>query len=213
MSSAQMLAALAQLRRRPLKVSISGAHSTGKSTILKRLTSEINLGQRTAYIEEIPRELIDHSGAPDYLQRQSHSPEKQLLMMGMQLQREASIAYHADLLITDRCIIDHLAYIQVLFPDYLSSFEGQQWEELAREWMKTYDLLAVTRISAPLTTDGVRENDEKFRLAAQNAIYTIIEEAPIPQLQIQGDVNEAANSIVSQIDRLATNLLATDAKE
>jgi nicotinamide riboside kinase len=87
------------------------------------------------------------------------TPEAQLWVLMAQVQQELELAKRADVLVTDRSVVDNFAY-------YLRVTAGEDpfgVEPLIRRWAETYDLSVRLLPDVGLQADGVRSTSDEFR--------------------------------------------------
>ena len=87
------------------------------------------------------------------------SPESQLWVLMAQIQQELELRNRADVLVTDRSVVDNFAY-------YLRVTDGADpfaVEPLIRRWSQTYDLFVRLLPDVALLPDGVRSTNDAFR--------------------------------------------------
>jgi nicotinamide riboside kinase len=204
----KMLENLAAQRGRPFKIAISGSHSTGKTALYDALAQLLSDRAKTYSVNEVARELIAKSGDPGFLHGKEDHPSKFLLMLAMQMQREAMHPDAAHCIICDRGLIDTLAYAYLLFPDYLISLEGREMQELVRSWSATYDLVVKTAIAAPMERDGVRVNDEIFRARVDQNLTSVLARFGIPTIVLDGmDSHENFSDVLVAMNKRISELL------
>jgi hypothetical protein len=87
------------------------------------------------------------------------TPEAQLWVLMAQVQQELELARRADVLVTDRSVVDNFAY-------YLRVTDGADpfaVEPLIRGWATSYDLSVRLLPDIALQPDGVRSTSDAFR--------------------------------------------------
>lgn len=99
-----------------LKIALTGAHGTGKTTLVRRLQSSLAPLGRLAFCREAPRLIIERVGNEHFFRRGNNTPTRQALIFLEHMIEEQRRAEECDILITDRTLVDHLAYTAVLFP-------------------------------------------------------------------------------------------------
>ncbi len=85
--------------------------------------------------------------------------EAQLWVLVSQVRQELELARKADVLVTDRGVMDNFAY-------YLRACGGRDAfdaEPLVRRWSSTYDLVVRLLPDVALLADGVRSTNDAFR--------------------------------------------------
>lgn len=87
------------------------------------------------------------------------TPEAQLWVLMTQIQQELELASRAEVLVTDRSVVDNFAY-------YLRVTGGEdpfRVEPLIRRWASSYDLSVRLLPDMGLLADGVRSTSDVFR--------------------------------------------------
>ena len=100
------------------------------------------------------------------------TPEAHLWVLMAQIQQELELRNRADVLVTDRAVIDNFAY----FLRVTGGEDPFDVRPLVKRWCATYDLFVRLLPDIPLKADGVRSTNDRFR----NEIETILD-CIIPQ--------------------------------
>jgi nicotinamide riboside kinase len=138
---------------RSAKIAFIGSHSVRKSNAVHAFASTIGRAGRSV---EVGREVIRDN--PLGL-NEGATPEAQLWVLMAQVQQELELAQRADVLVTDRSVVDNFAY-------YLRVTAGEDpfgVEPLIRRWAATYDLSVRLLPDVGLLADGVRSTSDEFR--------------------------------------------------
>ena len=138
---------------RSAKIAFIGSHSVRKSNAVHAFASTIGRAGRSV---EVGREVIRDN--PLGLNEHA-TPEAQLWVLMAQVQQELELAKRADVLVTDRSVVDNFAY-------YLRVTAGEDpfgVEPLIRRWADTYDLSVRLLPDVGLMADGVRSTSDAFR--------------------------------------------------
>jgi len=138
---------------RSAKIAFIGSHSVRKSNAVHAFASTIGRAGRSV---EVGREVIRFN--PLGLNEKA-SAEAQLWVLMAQVQQELELADRADVLVTDRSVVDNFAY-------YLRVTGGEDpfvVEPLIRRWASTYDLSVRLLPDVGLLADGVRSTSDAFR--------------------------------------------------
>jgi nicotinamide riboside kinase len=138
---------------RSAKIAFIGSHSVRKSNAVHAFASTIGRAGRSV---EVGREVIRFN--PLGLNEKA-SAEAQLWVLMAQVQQELELANRADVLVTDRSVVDNFAY-------YLRVTGGEDpfgVEPLIRHWATTYDLSVRLLPDVGLLADGVRSTSDAFR--------------------------------------------------
>jgi nicotinamide riboside kinase len=138
---------------RSAKIAFIGSHSVRKSNAVHAFASTIGRAGRSV---EVGREVVRFN--PLGL-NEGATPEAQLWVLMAQVQQELELANRADVLVTDRSVVDNFAY-------YLRVTGGEDpfvVEPLIRRWAATYDLSVRLLPDVGLLADGVRSTSDAFR--------------------------------------------------
>jgi nicotinamide riboside kinase len=138
---------------RPAKIAFIGSHSVRKSNAVHAFASTIGRAGRSV---EVGREVVRFN--PLGL-NEGATPEAQLWVLMAQVQQELELRGRADVLVTDRSVVDNFAY-------FLRVTDGSDpfgVEPLVRGWAPTYDLMVRLLPDVALQADGVRSVSDAFR--------------------------------------------------
>jgi nicotinamide riboside kinase len=144
------------------KIAFIGSHSVRKTNAVHSFAGAVGRSGRSV---EVGREVIRFN--PLGL-NEGATPEAQLWVIMAQVQQELELRNRAEVLVTDRAVIDNFAY-------YLRTTGGGDpfgLTPLVRKWCETYDLFVRMQPDVPLRVDGVRSTNERFR----NQIERILDE-------------------------------------
>ena len=186
---------------RHAKLAFIGSHGIRKTTALLAFAAEV---QRSGRSVELGREVVRDNPLGI---NEGATGEAQLWVLVSQVRQELELARKADVLVTDRGVMDNYAY-------YLRACGGTDAfavEPLVRRWSQTYDLVVRLLPDVALQADGVRSTNDAFR----DEVETILDRV-IPDL-VPADrlVTLRASEVTSRydwfaiIDRLATSIGAT----
>jgi nicotinamide riboside kinase len=138
---------------RPAKVAFIGSHGIRKTTALLAFAAEV---QRAGRSVELGREVVRDNPLGI---NEGATGEAQLWVLVSQVRQELELARRADVLVTDRGVMDNFAY-------YLRACGGTDEfavEPLVRRWSVTYDLVVRLLPDVALQADGVRSTNDAFR--------------------------------------------------
>ena len=178
------------------KFSISGTHSTGKTTLVDFIAERC---LDISVVHEVPRAICAELNDAQYFHRDRNSFAKQTLLVAKQMAAEATTDPADSIIVTDRCVADHWAYTQAQFPAECSGEVGSQWRALILNWMRTYDSVFVCRVEAPFEDDGVRESDLVFQKSIDHEIRKILSEAGSQVVDVHGSTTERLRTFVAAI--------------
>ena len=138
---------------RNAKIAFIGSHSVRKSNAVHAFASTIGRAGRSV---EVGREVVRFN--PLGL-NEGATAEAQLWVLIARFSRSSSSRIRADVLVTDRSVVDNFAY-------YLRVTGGEDpfgVEPLIRRWAATYDLSVRLLPDVGLLADGVRSTSDAFR--------------------------------------------------
>lgn len=156
---------------RSAKIAFIGSHSVRKSNAVHAFASTIGRAGRSV---EVGREVVRFN--PLGL-NEGATPEAQLWVLMAQVQQELELRNRAEVLVTDRSVVDNFAY-------FLRVTDGADpfgVEPLIRGWAPTYDLMVRLLPDVALLADGVRSVSDAFRDEVEAILDRIIPEYVAPQ--------------------------------
>ncbi len=186
---------------RPAKIAFIGSHGIRKTTALLAFASTV---QRAGRSVELGREVVRDN--PLRINERA-TGEAQLWVLVSQIRQELELAHKADVLATDRGVMDNFAY-------YLRACGGEDRfviEPLIREWSTTYDIVVRLLPDIALQADGVRSTNDTFR----DEVEVILDERLSTFVDADRLVTMRASEVTSRtdswavLDRLATRVGAT----
>ena len=146
------------------KIAFIGSHSVRKTNAVHSFAGAVGRSGRSV---EVGREVIRFN--PLGL-NEGATPEAQLWVIMAQIQQELELRSSADVLVTDRAVIDNFAY-------FLRTTGGEDpfsVKPLVSTWCRTYDLFVRLLPNVPLKVDGVRSTSDRFRSEIETILNTII---------------------------------------
>jgi nicotinamide riboside kinase len=146
------------------KIAFIGSHSVRKTNAVHSFAGAVGRSGRSV---EVGREVVRFN--PLGL-NEGATPEAQLWVMMAQIQQELELRNRADVLVTDRAIVDNFAY-------FLRVTDGEDpfgVTPLVRQWSLSYDLFVRLLPDVPLQGDGVRSTNSRFRNEIEQILNTII---------------------------------------
>src|SRR5262249_4867064 len=149
---------------RPTKVAFIGSRGIRKTTALRAFAAE---AQRAGRSVELGREVVRDNPLGI---NEAATGEAQLWVLVSQVRQELELARKADILATDRGVMDNFAY-------YLRACGGEDRyavEPLVRRWSETYDLVVRLLPDVALQADGVRSTNDAFRDEVEAILDTVL---------------------------------------
>ncbi len=135
------------------KIAFIGSHGIRKTTAAHAFAGTV---QRAGRPVEFAREVVRDNPLGI---NESATGEAQLWVLMSQIRQELQLAPKAQILVTDRSVMDNHAY-------YLRACDGQDRfavTPLVTAWAATYDLVVRLLPDVPLRPDGTRSTADAFR--------------------------------------------------
>ena len=138
---------------RSAKIAFIGSHSVRKSNAVHAFASTVGRAGRSV---EVGREVVRFNPLG---MNEGATPEAQLWVLMAQVQQELELRNRAEVLVTDRSVVDNFAY-------FLRVTDGADpfgVEPLVQGWASSYDLMVRLLPDVALLADGVRSVSDAFR--------------------------------------------------
>lgn len=186
---------------RPAKIAFIGSHGIRKTTALLAFAAEV---QRAGRSVELGREVVRDNPLGI---NEGATGEAQLWVLVSQIRQELELGRKADVLVTDRGVMDNYAY-------YLRSCGGTDTfaaEPLVRRWSQTYDLVVRLLPDVALQADGVRSTSDAFRDEIEAILDRVLPDLVPPDRMVVLRASEATSRFdwFSLVERLAAAIGAT----
>jgi nicotinamide riboside kinase len=137
----------------PAKIAFIGSHGIRKTSAVLAFAAAV---QRAGSSVELGREVVRDNPLGI---NEGATGEAQLWVLVSQVRQELELARKADVLVTDRGVMDNYAY-------YLRACGGRDEfavGPLVRRWSQSYDLVVRLLPDIELQADGVRSTSDAFR--------------------------------------------------
>lgn len=174
---------------RPAKIAFIGSHGIRKTSALLAFAAEV---QRAGRSVELGREVVRDNPLGI---NEGATGEAQLWVLVSQIRQELELARKADVLATDRGVMDNFAY-------YLRSCGGVDAFDigpLVHRWSGTYDLVVRLLPDVALQADGVRSTNDAFRDEVESILNRVLPDlVPADRL-----VTLRASEVTSRFDWFA----------
>jgi predicted ATPase len=178
-----------------LRLALTGPHGVGKTTLITVLARRISERGRVIACREAPRLIADQVGDPLFFRRENNQLSRQALIFLEHVMEERRAAADADVVLSDRTLVDHLAYTEALFPYSVDTPEVRTYRRLAMESLAFYDAIFQLPIEFAPVDDGVREADLAFQQQIGDTITALYAAAGVKPLIVRGSVAERAAQI------------------
>ena len=146
------------------KIAFIGSHSVRKTNAVHSFAGAVGRSGRSV---EVGREVIRFNPLG---MNEGSTPEAQLWVIMAQVQQELELRNSAEVLVTDRAVVDNFAY-------FLRATGGDDPFDvtpLVRRWAGTYDLFVRLLPDVSLRVDGVRSTSDEFRDEIEAILNTIL---------------------------------------
>lgn len=165
-------------KRKKLKIAITGAQSTGKSTLLDALKKEYKDVQ---FIEEITRDLK----AQGYKINEEGNDDTQVQIMNL----HKKYCNSDENVIYDRCALDGIVYTHYLYNQgNISEDVFQKSLDIFHEIINSYDKICYLKPEFDIVDDGERSINETFRDEIVDLFNWYIYFYSIPVIMLTGSV-------------------------
>lgn len=180
------------------KIAFIGSHSVRKTNAVHSFAGAVG---RTGRSVEVGREVVRFNPLGI---NEGATAEAQLWVLMTQIQQELELRRRAEVLVTDRAVVDNFAY----FLRVTGGTDPFDVEPLVRRWSGTYDLFVRLYPDVALLPDGVRSTSDVFRDEIEAILDQIVPDY-VPEHRLitvkASEVNEAFDwrSIVEHLCGLA----------
>ena len=155
------------------KIAFIGSHSVRKTNAVHSFAGAVGRSGRSV---EVGREVIRFNPLG---RNERATPEAQLWVLMAQIQQELELGERAEVLVTDRAVVDNYAY----YLRVTGGGDGFAVEPLVRRWCATYDLFVRLLPDVALQADGIRSTNDAFRDEIEAILDRILPEyAPADRL-------------------------------
>lgn len=174
-----------------MKVSFTGAQSTGKTTLLEAIKQNEDFRYRYEFIDEITRRMIKKGLKIN----EDGGNTTQLLIMNEHIKN----TLYTDA-IMDRCIIDGVVYTEWLWKE--GKVEKWVWEysvNVFNHYKDRYDYIFYLKPEFDIVDDGTRSINTKFRDEIVGLFDNYIQKVNVPVINLTGSVEERLEKFYSTI--------------
>jgi nicotinamide riboside kinase len=186
---------------RPAKIAFIGSHGIRKTSALLAFAAEV---QRAGRSVELGREVVRDNPLGI---NEGATGEAQLWVLVSQIRQELELARKADVLVTDRGVMDNYAY----YRRACGGSDAFDVEPLVRRWSLTYDLVVRLLPDVALQADGVRSTSDSFRDEIELILDGILPDLVPPGRMVVLRASEVTSRFdwFAVLEQLATGIGAT----
>ncbi|AYV32895.1 hypothetical protein EES41_39675 (plasmid) [Streptomyces sp. ADI95-16] len=180
----------------PIRIGVLGTHSTGKTTLLKRVEMELR-GHgvpvaRTGRLGKRAREI----GLP---KMQHHTPASTEWIITQGIADEiAVLAQGMEVVLADRAPLDAIAYLHAAVEyrgDHLPRLDKERLLLLASTQLPKYDLLLAFVLDEDMPVDESHDYDARYRRLVDQHVHGLLADDQIPHLRVTSDPDSQARAI------------------
>lgn len=186
---------------RPMKIALSGAHGTGKTTLVENVKLILTATHQIEICREVPRVIGDIADDREFFRREQNTLLRQCSIFLYQVIEDHMVQASADVVISDRTMVDHLAYTEVLFPEFKETTEYNVISKAVGVWLETYDKIVKVPIEFTVEDDGTREADSAFQRNVDEKIDELYVDFGIKPSSVTGSVSERTDQVVGLIGK------------
>lgn len=176
------------------RVAITGTHGVGKTTLAYSLADRFK--DRTVVVNSrLARTLINQG----YPLGKAATTESYIQYIIKQLRAEQA-ADACDLFISDRTLLDPLAYALVNRPD--SAVPESTIALLEAAWLlerRQYDLYVFVPIEFDAQADGVRPEGKDYRIAVEDQILALLDENNVHYTRVSGPLRARTEQVLQAL--------------
>ena len=176
-----------------MRVSISGTHSTGKTSLFQacQIACSGRFPGEVEFIREVAREVIA-AGLP---LNQDATVDSYLHYILYQLKAERlATGPHV---VSDRSLVDLLAYIETNADPSIPSALVDMLREVL--WVETryFDLYCYLPVEFDLELDGIRPGDIEYRAAVDTTLRDILSRYGVTVARVSGNVSKRCEQLLA----------------
>jgi hypothetical protein len=189
-----------------MKIGFTGTYSTGKSTLIEALTKELaarGIDHGTTRVSEAAR------ASPFPLNREQ-TLDGSLWILAHTLAAELACSARHTLSIADRTVIDIWALARHAARERRGSADRADLiARIVRDWVRSYDLIFLTRIDPSFPPRPSRIPDPEFRLLVRDLQLDCIADLQLPVVELPHDLEQRLALILDKIAALSRGTPAT----
>ncbi len=177
-----------------MKIAISGAQSTGKTTLLNAIKKDFRRNgmlQKYTFFDELTRKI--------------HQEGIKINEDGNNLTQLLTLNVHVNNIVhnnfvSDRSIIDAVCYTHYLYSeDKVSEWVMNYANNALKEIVYLYDRIYYLPNEIPIEDDGVRSSNKNFRDDIVELFEYYIQEYNLPVITLKGTVEERTNKFYNTL--------------
>ncbi|MFI1063895.1 AAA family ATPase [Streptomyces spororaveus] len=190
------------------RVAFTGTHSTGKTTLIRRVEMELRATGLT--VARTPASFAQQAAELGFPKLHKQSPECTEWIIAASCAAVAEATLKADVVLIDRSAVDPLAY-------YMAALErsGQDPDpkvmdglvRLVQAHAATYDRLYATVLDPSVPLGDCRDRDPDYRASVDRNIHSLMTSLNLPHQKITStDFN--GNAVAVMVERITAKAAA-----
>ncbi|MFD9441180.1 AAA family ATPase [Streptomyces sp. NPDC060006] len=185
----------------PIRIAVLGTHSTGKTTLLKRI--EMELRGHGVTVARTGR-FAKRAAALGLPKMQHHTaPSTEWIITQGIADEVAATASGVHVVLIDRAALDALAYLHAALEfrgEQLNRLENERLRLLASTQLPKYDLLLATVLDPAIPVDVGHDYDARYRTLVNVHTHDLLTSEQIPHQRVTSDPVSQARAIERALD-------------
>jgi len=185
-----------------LRIAVLGTHSTGKTTLLKRIEMELRgHGLTVARTGQLGKRAAA-AGLPK-MQHHTVQSTEWIIAQGL-LDETAAVAQGAEVVLIDRAAHDAIAYFEAAMAFRAETpprAERERLLTLASTQLPKYDLLFATVLDESMPVDTSHDYDAHFRRLVDDRVHRLLANDVIPHQRVTSDPASQAHAVDVAVQR------------
>ncbi|MEU5335572.1 AAA family ATPase [Streptomyces asoensis] len=186
----------------PLRIAVLGTHSTGKTTLLKRIEMELRgHGLTVARTGQLGKRAAA-AGLPKMHHHTALSTEW-ILAQGI-LDETSAVAQGAEVVLIDRAALDAIAYFEAAMAfrsETPTRLERERLLTLASTQLPKYGLLFATVLDESVPVNTRHDYDAAFRRLVDDRMHRLLANDAIPHQRMTSDPDSQAHAVEVAVQR------------
>ena len=180
-----------------MKIAITGAHSSGKTTLSKFFSQENNI----PFVRgDTIKQIMERYFPGKSIEQLSDSENLELERLGLESRiKEES---KSESFVSDGCTLNSIAYLKAKVKDVDKSPGFSEFYKLATKNAKNYDFIIYLPPELPLVDDGFRPLSPEFRLEIDYLLLEILKDYKF--YTVRGELKERIKQLknITKVNRL-----------
>ncbi|MFD9040836.1 AAA family ATPase [Streptomyces bottropensis] len=186
----------------PHRIAVLGTHSTGKTTLLKRIERELRGHGVTVTRAGQPGKRFAAAGLPAMQHHTAQSTER-IIAQGI-LDETNAAAQGADVVLIDHAAHEAIAYFEAAMAfraETPTRRERDRLLTLASTQLPKYDLLFATVLDESVPVDTSHDYDVHFRRLVDDRVHRLLANDVIPHQRVTSDPDSQAHAVDIAVQR------------